>query len=144
MQITLPKIIWLDSVSNNSFLLKLGTDENVETFTEVSPCINSIKNHSQDQPIVLIVSGSLAVKAVPEIYDLSNVLMVFVFCASMETYTDWAMDYCDKLLMFDHEDDLLEKFWRQLEEYSREQANECEKHADLCKERAKQFKQSCG
>lgn len=147
MQITVPKIICLDSAfndGNHSFLHKLGTEEKIEIFTEVSPCITSIKSHSPDQPIILIVSGSYAVKAVPEIYDLSNILLVFVFCASMESYRDWAMDYCDKLLMFDHEDDLLERLWRQFEEYSRSKAKEYEEQADVYKQRSKQLNQSCG
>ena len=146
MQITLPTVLWLDANSNNensSFLLKLRDAENVQTFTEVHACINYIKTHLQ-QPLFLIVSGTLAVEAVPEIYDLSNVLMVFVFCASMKTYTEWAMDFCEKLLMFDHEDDLMERLWLQTEEYSQEQAEQYRKHADLCRERARKFKQSCG
>lgn len=146
MQITVPTFLWLDSNSNDensSFRLKLKDAENVQTFTEVQTCINYIKNHLQ-QPLFLITSGTLAVEIVPEIYDLSNILMVFVFCASMKTYTEWALDFYEKLLMFDHEDDLLERLWLQAEEYSRERAEEYRQYADLCRERARKFKQSCG
>jgi hypothetical protein len=70
--------------------------------------------------------------------------MIFVFCAAIKTYSDWAMDFCEKLLMFDHEDDLLQRLLLQLEEYLREQAERCIKNADECKERARRLKQSCG
>ncbi|CAF1409052.1 unnamed protein product, partial [Rotaria sp. Silwood1] len=29
-------------------------------------------------------------------------------------YAEWAMDYRDKLMIFDHEDDLLERLWNNL------------------------------
>ena len=54
------------------------------------------------------------------------------------------MDFCDKLMMFDHEDDLLQRLWSRIEEYFREQAKQCIKQADEYKERARQFKQPCG
>lgn len=146
MQITEPTILWLDAsanTSNGSFLKKLNDSEHVQTFTEVHPCIEYIKCHSEE-PIFLIVSGALALQIVPQIYESSNLLTIFVFCASMKTYTEWAIDFCDKLLMFDHEDDLLQKLWLRFEEYSREQAKECIEQAVEFKDRARRLKQSCG
>ncbi len=70
--------------------------------------------------------------------------MIYVFCASMKTYKDWAMDFCDKLLMFDYEDDLLQRLLFRFEAYVPEQAKQCIKQAKECKERARQLKQSCG
>jgi len=146
MYTSLPIIIWLDASSidsNTSFLIKLRDSEHVQTFNEVHPCIAYINSH-REQPIFFIVSGSFASEIVPQIYESSHVLMIFVFCASMKAYTNWAMDFCDKLLMFDHEDDLLQRLWIQFEEYFRELAKQCIKQADECKERARRLKQSCG
>jgi hypothetical protein len=146
MDISMPITVWLDSNSidsNSSFLIKLSASEYVETFTEVHPCIAYINSHPE-QPIFFIVSGFFAPQIVPQIYESSNVLMIFVFCASMKAHTEWAMDFCDKLLMFDHEDDLLQRLWSQFEEYLQEQAKQYIKQADECKEHARRLKQSCG
>ncbi|CAF1072490.1 unnamed protein product [Rotaria sp. Silwood1] len=146
MQNNIPIIVWLDSNSTDSassFLSKLRNYQYVQIFTEVHACLSYINSHLE-QTIILITSGSFALQIVPLIYDSANVLITFVFCASIKTYTNWAMDYCDKLMMFDHEDDLLQRLWLQIEEYLREQAKQCLKIADECKERAQQLKQPCG
>lgn len=142
----MPIVVWLDSNSdniNNTFLKKVRDFEHVETFTEIDSCVHYMKSNVE-QPIFLITSGTFALQIVSQIYDLSNILMIFVFCASMKTYTNWALDFVDKLLMFDQEDDLLPRLWYHFEEYSREQAKIYNKKADECKERAKKLNQPCG
>jgi hypothetical protein len=146
MPISTPVIVWLDSNSadsTGSFLRKLGDDQCVKTFIEIAPCISYLNSHLE-QSIFLIVSGSFASQTVPQIYESENILMIFLFCASMKVHTDWAMDYCDKLIMLDHEDDLLQRLWSSLEEHLRERAKDYIEQADKCKERARQLKQSCG
>ena len=146
MHITTPTIVWLDSNSINSassFRVKLNDHPDVQTFTDIDPCFSYIKSHSE-QIIFPIVSGAFSSQLVPQIYELSNVCMIFVFCASMKAHIDWAMDFCDKLMMFDHEDDLLQRLWSHIEEYLREQAKHYIKQADECKERAKPLQKSCG
>jgi hypothetical protein len=55
------------------------------------------------------------------------------------------MDYCDKLMIFDHGDDLLERLWKDLERNLREQAALYLKRAEEYKQRALQYKQpACG
>ncbi|CAF0827708.1 unnamed protein product [Rotaria sordida] len=146
MENHIPTIIWLDSNSidtGNSFLSKLRIHQYVQTFTEVHPCLSYINSHLE-QAIILIASDSFASQIVPLIYDSPNVLITFVFYASIKAHTDWTINYYDKLMMFDHEDDLLQRLWLQVEEYLREQAKQYLKKADELKARAKQFKQSCG
>jgi hypothetical protein len=46
--------------------------------------------------------------------------------------------------VFDHEDDLLQRLWSEIQKYLRDQAKQCIKQADECKERARQLQQSCG
>lgn len=145
-QNNLATIIWLDSNANDSyssFLSKLKSHQYVQTFIEIHPCASFINEHT-GQTIILIVSGSFAPQIVPLIYDCPNVPMIFVFCASMKAHADWAMGFCDKLMMFDHEDDLLQRLWFYLEEYSREEGLRCMRVAEEYKERANALRKSCG
>jgi hypothetical protein len=137
-------IVWLDLNSSDpvsGFRIKLG---DAQTFTNVNDCVQYIQLHPND-PIYLIVSGSFAKAAVPEIYNSSNLVQIFLFCGSVSTYAEWAMDFCDKLMIFDHGDDLLERLWNDLETSLRKQATSYLKHAEEYKQRALQYKQaSCG
>ncbi|CAF1608457.1 unnamed protein product, partial [Adineta ricciae] len=63
---------------------------------------------------------------------------------SIDNNTKWTKEFSDKLLMFDEEDDLLERLWLQIEEYFREQARQFNEQADQYKQRAKKLEQSCG
>ena len=137
-------IIWLDnnaSDAQNSFRTKLG---DAQTFTDVDSCVHYIQSRPCES-IYLIVSGSFAKQTVPEIYDASNLVQIFLYCGSVSTYSEWAMDYCDKLMIFDHGDDLLERLWNELESNLRQQAALYAQKADECKQQALKFKQpSCG
>ncbi|CAF4281043.1 unnamed protein product [Rotaria sp. Silwood2] len=136
-------ILWLDqnsSDSMSSFRAKLG---DAQTFTNVNDCIQYIQSHPND-PIYLIVSGSLAKEVVPVIYESSNLVQIFLFCGSISTYSEWGIDYCDKMMIFDHGDDLLERLWNDLQNKLREHATLCLKRAEEYKQRALQYKKSCG
>ncbi|CAF3276219.1 unnamed protein product [Rotaria socialis] len=135
-------IIWLDANaldSKSSFRSKLGA---TKLFTNVDSCVKYVESHS-NEPIYLIVSGSFAKEVVPKIYDSPNLVQVFLFCGSVAAYAEWAMDYRDKLMIFDHGDDLLERLWNDLQTSLQEQAMACFKLANEYKQRALQFKQSC-
>ncbi|CAF3932200.1 unnamed protein product [Rotaria sp. Silwood1] len=136
-------ILWLDANSSDpvsSFCTKLG---DAVTFTDVNGCVHYIKSHP-NKSIYLIVSGSFAKEVVPEIYESSNLEQIFLFCGSVASYSEWGMDYCDKMMMFDHGDDLLERLWNYLQTKLREQAALYSKRAEVYKQRALQYKQSCG
>ncbi len=137
-------ILWLDTNSsdpNSSFRIKLG---DVITFTAVNDCIQYIHEHP-NQSVYLIVSGSFAKQVVPEIYESSNLVQIFLFCGSVASYSEWGMDYCDKLMIFDHGDDLLERLWNDLESHLRQQALLYMQYAEKYKQRALEFKQPpCG
>jgi hypothetical protein len=137
-------IIWLDIHSSDpksSFRLKLGE---AQTFIDSNDCIRYIKSHPNEL-IYLIISGSFAKSTIPEIYDTSNLIQIFLFCGTIAAYSSWGIDYCEKMLMFEHEDDLLARLWKDLENQLHEQANLCLKKAEEFKQRALQYKQSpCG
>jgi hypothetical protein len=133
-----------DSVS--SFRTKLTQDEHqcVKIFTELNACLTFIQTNV-NQTIFLIVSGSFGSQFVPLIYNCEHVHQIYLFCGSMADHISWAIDYTDKMLMFDHEDDLLGRLFKEIEEYLRQLAEQYLKEANLCKDRAQVFKQDqCG
>jgi hypothetical protein len=137
-------IIWLDinsSDPNNNFRLKLGE---VQTFTNPNDCIEYLQCHPNEL-IYLIISDSFAKTTIPQIYDYANLIQIFLFCGTVAAYSEWGLDYCEKLFMFDHEDDLLARLWKDFEIKLREQAEICLERADEFKQRALRYKQpSCG
>jgi hypothetical protein len=139
-------VLWLDENSDStpSFREKLSQYRSVQIFNQSDDCIDYIKSHLM-QTLFLIVSGSLAENVVQQVNQCTNIKQIFVFCASISTHTHWAIDYTDKLLMFDHPDDLLERLWKEMEQHFREQAQECTQQAEELNEQAKQYKQPpCG
>jgi hypothetical protein len=139
-------VLWLDmnSDSTTSFRDKLSQYGWVEIFNKPDDCVDYIKAHLI-QTIFLVASGSLAENVVPQVSQCANIKQIFVFCASIASHTHWAMNYADRLFMFDHQDDLLARLWNEMAQHFREQAQECIKQADELKERANQYKQpSCG
>ncbi|UJR14232.1 hypothetical protein I4U23_001223 [Adineta vaga] len=137
-------IIWVDTNASDvssTFRSKLG---DAQFFTESNDCIDYIQSHSNIS-IYLIVSGHLAKSLIPKVYEYSNLIKTFIFCGSIIAYAEWAMDYCDKLMIFDHGDDLLERLWNDLESQFRAQAIQYLRCADKYKNRALQYKQpACG
>jgi hypothetical protein len=144
-----PLIVWLDSNANDSvssFRTKLTQDEHqcVKIFTELDSCLTFIQTNV-NQTIFLIVSGSFGSQFVPLIYDCEHIHQIYLFCSSMAAHTSWAVDYADKMFMFDHEDDLLGRLFKEIEEYLRQLAEQYLKEANRCKDRAQVFKQDqCG
>ena len=136
-------IVWLDTNATepiSSFRTKLGE---AVIFTNPDDCIQYIQSHPNES-IYLIASGSLGKLVVPEVYHLSNVTQISLYCGSVVAYVEWACDYCDKMLIFDHGDDLLERLWNDLERELRQQGQLFLKRADEFKQRAIRYRQPCG
>lgn len=139
-------VLWLDANASSAtgFYDKVSQCQSMLIFNKPDDCIEYIKSHLMEN-LFLVVSGSLAEHVVPQVSQCTNIKQIFVFCASMKSHTDWAMDYTDRLLMFDHEDDLLGRLLIEMENHFREQAQKYIQQAEELKERAKQYKQpSCG
>jgi len=137
-------IIWLDANaldSDSSFREQLG---NAQIFINPDECINYIRTH-QNEYIYLISSGSFVREVVPVVYELNNLIQIFLYCGSVMKYAEWGLDYIDKLLMYDHGDDLLERLWSEMESHMRAQAKMYLEKADEYKNRALKYKKSsCG
>jgi hypothetical protein len=142
-------IVWLDSNANDSissFRSKLTEDAHqcVKIFTEMEPCIEYLQTNL-DEMIFFVLSGSFGSKVVPLIYDFKHIHQIYLFCGSIASHANWAMDYTDKMLMFDHQDDLLRRLFKEIELYLRQQAELCIQQAKICKDRAQSLKQPpCG
>jgi hypothetical protein len=133
-------IVWLDINSTDpksSLRQKLGEEARICTDADV--CVRYIQEHSH-QLIYLIVSGSLARKVVPNIYHLTHVMRILVFCGWISNHSQWAIDFIEKVLIFDHEDNLLECLWKELESDIRQYANRLLKYADTINQRAIKYR----
>jgi len=137
-------VVWLDAYaleSDNSFREKLG---NAQIFNDSQKCIDYIQTHSNEL-IYFIVSGSLAQDVVPTIFELDNLMKIFLYCGSVMKYAEWGLDFIEKLLIFDHGDDLLERLWNEIESCLRSKGSEYAPLANEYKKRALRYKQApCG
>lgn len=137
-------VVWLDANGldpENSFREKLG---DAQVFINPQDCVNYIRTHP-DELIYFIVSGHFAKEVVPAIFELNNLIQIFLYCGCVSNYSQWGMDYIDKLMIFDHGDDLLERLWNEIEGHIRALAKEYLQKADEYKNRALKYKQQpCG
>ena len=139
------EILWLDqnSQSTESFRKRLQDYEFVQTFNDIDTCLNYIETH-RNTDLFLVASGTLAKMLVPRIVQYDWIKQIFVFCGVMLEHTDWASDYTDILLLFDHPDDLLERLWSGVGNHFRSLARHYTEQADLMNQLSKRYKQSCG
>jgi len=131
-------IMWVDE-----HIGELGNNEKMKdrfrrvtypltTFTQVQPAIHFINQQQTAQKSVfLIVSGQLAVKIVPQIYDFECVRQIFVFCGIMTNYIGWAAEYINKILMFDSDEELLIRLTNEIANYLVEEANQSDRKDQL-------------
>ena len=137
-------IVWLDRDAanpENSFREQLGS--NLQTFTDKDKCLQFIQSHSSSS-IYLITSGSFAKQIVPEIFEIFQVVRFYILCGSILSHIEWAVDYDTQILMFEHGDDLLERLWTDLQLNLRQKGTLFFEEADACKNRAAQYRQTCG
>ncbi|CAF1571369.1 unnamed protein product [Didymodactylos carnosus] len=104
--------IWLDK-----YIGMMGSDEKMkEKFRQISyplhtfdDPVKSIKfiRDNDDKKIFLICSGVLAKEIVPIVYQLPQLYMIFIFCAQTRNHREWAIDYVEKVHIFNFDEDLL-------------------------------------
>ena len=137
-------IVWLDANAEDpksSFRSKI--DQMLHVFNNTQRCLEFIDTHPC-QSIYLIVSGSLAKEIVPQIYDLPRIVQIYVFCGSIEAYVAWSLDYLEKVIIFNHGDDVLQRLWNDLASNLRREAQSFAEQAKKFEERAAQYRQVCG
>ncbi|CAF3618835.1 unnamed protein product [Rotaria sp. Silwood1] len=64
-------------------------------FIDKDECHRFIQRSSN--PLILIVSGALGAKLVPEIHQSDQVSSIYVYCGNVAAHKQWADDYKDKV-----------------------------------------------
>ncbi len=91
-------LIWLDSsvddATNKIAQEKLRTSINyLKKFTNTEECQQYIEQRSEDDRIVIIVSGRFGREIVPNIHQLRQISSIYVFCMNKQAYEKWANDF---------------------------------------------------
>jgi len=101
----------------------------LRAFNTVDDCFEAIENNL-DKRIFFITSGTKGRIIVPALVayfrdKFTDVRPMYIFCGNMNMITvgdvtpahSWALDYVDHLLMFNHQNDLLERMVLDIAEY---------------------------
>jgi hypothetical protein len=88
-------LLWLDAVADNHEIQnaeqKLRSIINyLKRFQDVKPCQQYIEQSSNQDRIVLIVSGRLGQEIVPSVQQLRQVISIYVYCMNKKTHEKWA------------------------------------------------------
>lgn len=62
-------------------------------FANVSQCQKYIKEQSQKDWLVMVVSGQLGQMIVPSIHDLKNIVSIYVYCMNKAKNDEWARSF---------------------------------------------------
>ena len=92
-------IFWLDpqvnqTEDNRNAQLKLREIINhLKTFDDQNECHQRILSLSQEDRLVLIVSGRCGQQLVPKIHHLRQVSSIYVYCMDKKANEQWAKDF---------------------------------------------------
>ncbi|CAF2779085.1 unnamed protein product [Rotaria sp. Silwood2] len=91
-------LIWLDANTNAQEVRhteqKLRSIINrLKKFQDVAQCQKYIEERSQNERVVMIVSGQLGRTIVPTIYKLRQVISIYVYCMDKEGNEKWACKF---------------------------------------------------
>ena len=97
-QLELFSLIWLDAtgdaVENRNTHQKLRSIINhLERFQDVSECQKFIEQRSEQDRLVLVVSGRLGSEIVPSIHEFRQVSCIYVYCFDKERNEKWACKF---------------------------------------------------
>ncbi|CAF2972271.1 unnamed protein product [Rotaria sp. Silwood2] len=92
-------LIWLDA-SVNSSKENCQIQEQLQaiinhllTFEDDQQCLHYIKNRSEDDRIILIVSGRSGRNIVPQIVNLQQITSIFVYCFDKKANEQWSKQF---------------------------------------------------
>jgi tetratricopeptide (TPR) repeat protein len=92
-------IIWLDfnihqsNQDNQNSIAQLRRIVNsIQTFTDSDRCIDYLTD-VQNEKVVLIVSGSFGQQVVHLIYEITQLVSIYVFCGDKVEHSQWASNY---------------------------------------------------
>jgi response regulator RpfG family c-di-GMP phosphodiesterase len=92
-------LIWLDD-SVNEKKENIATQEklrtsinNLKTFRNSKECEQYIQSLSDQERIVLIVSGRLGQEIVPQIHQLQQIFLIYIFCMNKFDNEKWSKHF---------------------------------------------------
>jgi hypothetical protein len=92
-------LIWLDSAVDQNTQRKLRTLINYfKKFQNVNECQQYIEQRSENDRLVIIVSGRFGIEIVPKIHQLRQVSSIYVFCMNKQANEKWANNYSKVIL----------------------------------------------
>jgi len=65
----------------------------LKRFQDVAECIKYIKQTSDEDRLILVVSGRLGREIMPLIYNLHQVISVYVYCMDKKVNEAWSLKY---------------------------------------------------
>ena len=92
-------IFWLDAQvntteENKKAQIKLRqTINHLKTFEDQNQCQQHILSMSQQDRLILIVSGRSGKQLVPQIHPLRQVSSIYVYCLDKNAHEQWAKNY---------------------------------------------------
>jgi hypothetical protein len=91
-------VVWLDKesqqISTIAKCLEITSDQ-ITTFRQVAPCQTHMENQPNDR-FILVAENELASEIVPEIDELPQLIIVFVFSRSGNPRKQWIQHYQTK------------------------------------------------
>jgi len=118
-------LIWLDNSVNQSSenfdcQRKLRASINyLKTFDDNNQCEQYIRNLSQNDRLILIVSGRLGQQILPCIHNLQQVIAIYVYCIDKETNEQWTKQFFKVKSVITRLEDLVQQI--QVDQKKREQ-----------------------
>jgi hypothetical protein len=89
-------LIWLDDLLNNSKENLLAREQlrrcikHLLIFSDQQLCLRHIHSLSKDDRIVLIVNETFGREIVPQIFELRQIVSIYVHCTDKQTNERWA------------------------------------------------------
>ncbi|CAF3610138.1 unnamed protein product [Rotaria sp. Silwood1] len=102
--------IWLDSYANDNRHAeqKLRSVINyLKKFQDIEECEQYIEKTSEQNRLILIVSGMLGREIVPSIHYHRKVISIYIYCMDKETNEQWSSKFIKVKSVLTHIDDLI-------------------------------------
>lgn len=105
-----------EKISRNEQKVDMLIKASLRMFTVKNECMKSIaENRVARKRIFFVSSGSMGASIMPDIHEILS-RCIYLFCGRIIKH-DWAYDYAEYLLMFDHETDIFARLLRDIAKY---------------------------
>ncbi|CAF1316569.1 unnamed protein product [Didymodactylos carnosus] len=113
-------LIWLDANIDPNLERDLHQAVPVlKIFQDPNQCFDHITSLENDEKILLVVSGSHGQNTVPLIYQLPQLISIYVYCINKQAHEQWAKDYEKVCGVFTDKQELLAKLNKDIYKYTR-------------------------